>query len=96
MPAAVVWPGVIKPGLVVDTFVSTMDIFPTVIAAARIDLGPRHTIDGKDMGPILRGMSRRKKLKASCRSREWLRCVNHGFAPVFLVVVHRRDEIEPA
>jgi arylsulfatase A-like enzyme len=55
MPAAVVWPGVVQPGRVIDTFVSTADIFPTVLAAAHIDLGAEHTIDGKDMGPILRG-----------------------------------------
>ena len=55
MPAAVVWPGVVRAGRIIDTFVSTADIFPTVLAAAHIDLGAKHTIDGKDMGPILRG-----------------------------------------
>lgn len=55
MPAAVVWPGVVQAGRIIDTFVSTADIFPTVLAAANIELGAEHTIDGKDMGPILRG-----------------------------------------
>jgi arylsulfatase A-like enzyme len=55
MPAAVVWPGVVQPGRTIDTFVSTADIFPTVLAAANINLSADHTIDGKDMGPILRG-----------------------------------------
>ena len=58
MPAAVVWPGVVQPGRTINTFVTTADIFPTVLAAANVDLGPEHTIDGKDMGPILRGVPR--------------------------------------
>ena len=53
MPGAVVWPGVVAPGSRSDTLVSTMDIFPTIMAAAGIKL--THGIDGKDMTPVLRG-----------------------------------------
>jgi hypothetical protein len=34
MPGAVVWPGTVAAGSVTDTMVSTMDIFPTALAAA--------------------------------------------------------------
>jgi len=55
MPGAVVWPGVTRAGLVVDTLVSTMDIFPTVLRAARASLPHDYLIDGKDMTPVLKG-----------------------------------------
>lgn len=55
MPGAVVWPGVVRPGGVLDTMVSTMDIFPTALAAAGVSLPANYTVDGKDMGPVLRG-----------------------------------------
>eukprot|EP00948_MAST-09A_sp_MAST-9A-sp1_P000949 g949.t1 len=53
MPGAVVWPGHVKPGTVSDTFVSTLDIFPTVMRQAGIEISPSRPIDGKDMSPIL-------------------------------------------
>ena len=36
MPGVVVWPGVAKAGMVSDTMVSTMDIFPTALAGAGV------------------------------------------------------------
>jgi len=54
MPGAVLWPGVTPAGAVSDTLVSTMDIFPTVLAAAGVMLPPTYVVDGKDMTPILR------------------------------------------
>ena len=44
MPGAVVWPGVVRPGSVSNTLVSTMDIFPTALAAAGVDLGPEYVL----------------------------------------------------
>ena len=55
MPGVVVWPGVIQPGVVTDTMVSTMDIFPTALSVAGVNLGQDYVIDGKDMSPILLG-----------------------------------------
>merc|ERR1712151_1307482 len=37
--------------------VSTMDIFPTVLNAAGVDLGDGYVVDGQDMGPVVRGES---------------------------------------
>ena len=84
MPAAVVWPGVVQPGRIIDTFVSTADIFPTVLAAAHIDLGAEHTIDGKDMGPILRGAP---------SSKDSTRCAS---GLMFVLSDLRGDERDPA
>jgi len=55
MPGIVKWPGVVVPGTVSDTMVSTMDIFPTALAAAGVKLGEDYVVDGRDMGPVLRG-----------------------------------------
>ena len=54
MPGAVVWPGVVAPGSTSHTLVSTMDIFPTILTAAGIDLSKYSPVDGMDMSPILR------------------------------------------
>lgn len=54
MAAAVLWPGVTPVGSVTNELVSTMDIFPTVLAAAGIRLPAGYTIDGHDMAPLLR------------------------------------------
>jgi len=55
MPGAVVWPGFVAEGSQSDTMVSTMDIFPTALAAAGVSLGKEYVVDGKDMGPVIRG-----------------------------------------
>jgi hypothetical protein len=61
MPGAVVWPGVIRAGAVSDTLVSTLDIFPTVLSAAGVNPPDGYAIDGKDMGVVLRGASKRSQ-----------------------------------
>eukprot|EP01052_Picozoa_sp_SAG31_P020135 SAG31_NODE_1500_length_8090_cov_10.522588_12_plen_665_part_00 len=57
MPGAVVWPGFVTPQQISDTFVSTLDIFPTILAVAGVSLHPEYaaTVDGKSMMPILTG-----------------------------------------
>ena len=55
MPAAVLWPGVTPAaGGVSNTLVSTLDIFPTVLAAAGLALPAGYVIDGRDMTYALR------------------------------------------
>ena len=50
MPGAVLWPGVTPgAGAVSNTLVSTMDIFPTVLAAAGVVLPAGYVVDGRDM-----------------------------------------------
>ena len=53
MPGAVSWPAHIAPNTVVATLVSTIDIFPTVLALAGVALGAAYPVDGKDMAPVL-------------------------------------------
>jgi arylsulfatase A len=58
MPGLAVWPGVVPPGSVSSTLVSTFDIFPTVLEAAGISLHsvlPKdYVLDGRSFVPVLR------------------------------------------
>ncbi|UCD28915.1 MAG: sulfatase-like hydrolase/transferase, partial [Planctomycetota bacterium] len=54
-PAIAWWPGKIKPGITSQDLACTMDLFPTCLKLAGIDLPDDRIIDGKDMAPILFG-----------------------------------------
>ncbi len=55
VPSAVVWPGKIKPGTVSDLRAMSMDILPTVFAAAGVPI--KHAIEGRSFLPTLEGKS---------------------------------------
>jgi arylsulfatase A len=57
VPGLVRWPGRIAPGTVDARPVIGSDFFPTVCAIAGVDAPKDRTIDGVDVGPILRGAS---------------------------------------
>ena len=54
MPGAAMWPGQIPAGVSTRTLVSTMDIFPTALALAGVQLPSTYAVDGHDMLPVLR------------------------------------------
>jgi arylsulfatase A-like enzyme len=57
IPFVVRWPGVVKPNSVCDSPVISMDLYPTILAAAgATDHGGR-IVDGKPLEPLLRGGS---------------------------------------
>ena len=49
------WPGALKPGTVFRKPVSSLDVFPTICAAAGIDLPSDLRLDGVDLLPFLNG-----------------------------------------
>jgi arylsulfatase A-like enzyme len=53
VPMVVRWPGVVPTGSVSAEPVITLDLYPTLVAAAGGDL-PKGPIDGVDLGPLLR------------------------------------------
>lgn len=55
VPAIVKWPGVVKPGTVVEELTSNLDWYPTIVAMAGADLPEDHRVRGRDLGPLLRG-----------------------------------------
>lgn len=54
VPALLRWPGKIAPGQVSDELVAMPDIYRTLLSLAGAKL-PRHTLDGFDLTPLLRG-----------------------------------------
>ena len=55
VPAIVKWPGVVKPGTVIEENTSSLDWYPTIVAMAGASLPQNHRIRGRDLGPLLKG-----------------------------------------
>ncbi len=55
VPLIVKWPGVVPENSVFDKPTSSLDVFPTVCAAARISLPGTVKLDGVDLTPFLSG-----------------------------------------
>ncbi len=55
VPAIIDWPGVTEPGMVCDTVVSTIDIFPTLLEMTGIQAPADATFDGLGLEGVLRG-----------------------------------------
>ena len=57
VPAAIVWPGVIAPGKLVENSISFLDFFPTILAMTGVDLPPNLNVRGRNFLPLLVGDS---------------------------------------
>jgi arylsulfatase A-like enzyme len=55
VPFIVSWPGKIEKGRIIDNFISSLEIFPTILAAAGIEKPGSLTLDGFNMLPLLTG-----------------------------------------
>lgn len=55
VPLIIKWPGVTKPGHVVDDPVTSSDLYPTCLAAAGLPLRPNQHRDGVNLQPVLSG-----------------------------------------
>lgn len=55
VPLIVRWPGVVKPGTVIDTPVMSIDYLPTIVDMAGRGARAGDTVDGKSIVPLLRG-----------------------------------------
>ncbi|MCH7873262.1 MAG: sulfatase, partial [Planctomycetes bacterium] len=55
VPLIVRWPAVVEPGTTSDVPVTSVDYFPTVLAAAKIELPEQRDIDGVNLLPLLSG-----------------------------------------
>lgn len=55
VPAIFSWPGTLPAGRVVSAPAMGFDLFPTVLALAGLELPADRVIDGRDLGPLLRG-----------------------------------------
>jgi arylsulfatase A-like enzyme len=55
VPMIIKWPGRIAPRSVYERMVSSLDVFPTLCAAAGIELPEQIELDGVDLAPFLQG-----------------------------------------
>ena len=54
-PLIISWPGIVKPGTLTDSPVTSPDFYPTLLEAAGLDLIPRQHVDGESFFPLLKG-----------------------------------------
>lgn len=55
VPLIVRWPGVVPPGSLCPTPVTSPDFYPTLLEAAGLPLRPEQHVDGQSFFPVLRG-----------------------------------------
>ncbi len=55
VPFIASWPGRLPAGVVTDEFLTALELFPTLVAAAQAQPPPGVTLDGFDLMPVLRG-----------------------------------------
>jgi arylsulfatase A len=58
VPCIVRWPGQIPAGAASDEFLTSLEVFPTLLAAVGAEPPPNVTLDGFDMLPVLQGKER--------------------------------------
>ena len=58
VPCIAWWPGQIAAGTTTDQLAMSLDIMPTALAAAHVDVPADHDMDGIDLMPLLRGKSK--------------------------------------
>lgn len=55
VPLAMRWPGVIRPGSVCETPVTSVDFYPTFLELCGAKADPAYTLDGVSLMPLLKG-----------------------------------------
>lgn len=55
VPFIIRWPGRVPAGKVTDEFLTSLELAPTLLAAAQAKAPEKMTLDGFDMLPVLRG-----------------------------------------
>jgi arylsulfatase A-like enzyme len=55
VPCIMKWPGKVEGGRVIDNFISSLEIFPTILAATGIEKPDSLILDGFNILPLLRG-----------------------------------------
>ncbi|MEQ9379986.1 MAG: sulfatase-like hydrolase/transferase, partial [Pirellulales bacterium] len=57
VPMVVRWPGVIAPGTEITQTASSLDVFPTILAMAGVELPANEHLQGRNLLPLLEGES---------------------------------------
>jgi len=73
VPFIAKWPGKIPAGTVTDEFITSLEVFPTLLAGSRTPLPKNLKLDGFDFLPALQG-----KAKSSRKELFWERRLDHA------------------
>jgi arylsulfatase A len=84
IPAAACWKGVIPSGIQSDTPCIGMDLFPTMMSMAGVEIPDNLTIDGKNILPVMKGelnnldrdLYWRQRKQKAIRSGKWKLVIN--------------------
>ncbi len=55
VPAIIVWPGFAEPGIKIDHTITSLDLYPTIVAMADAALPEQHMVRGRCLLPLLKG-----------------------------------------
>ncbi|MEM9282793.1 MAG: sulfatase [Verrucomicrobiota bacterium] len=61
VPLMIRWPGHVEEGSVEDAVVHAIDLYPTILEVAGLDLPKDHVVDGESLVPILNGEGELKR-----------------------------------
>lgn len=64
VPTLAWWPGKIAPGSVCDAVAGTIDVLPTCVKIAGVEVPAQPVIDGRDLSPLLFGQSKDSQREA--------------------------------
>jgi arylsulfatase A-like enzyme len=80
VPMIVRWPGQVPAGKVYGKMVSSTDVYPTLLAAAGLQLPRGQSTDGVDLLPFINGKNKSKPHEWLCwQNRSWLPRKKGGF-----------------
>ncbi len=61
VPCIIKWPKELDSGVINDAFISSLDIFPTILSASNVQPPDGVILDGYDMLPVLKGQEQSKR-----------------------------------
>jgi arylsulfatase A-like enzyme len=80
VPMIMRWPGQVTAGKVYERMVSSMDVYPTLVGAAGLQMPERQPTDGVDLMPFINGESTSSPHEWLCwQNRSWLPRTEGGF-----------------
>jgi len=105
VPCIMKWPGIIEQGKVIDNFLSSLEIFPTILDITGINKPDSLVLDGFSIYPLLRGQKNleraemywdfRQEQAARIGNMKWIhsksRVNNKGFFDLSVDVGEKND-----
>jgi arylsulfatase A-like enzyme len=78
VPMFASWPGVIAPHTIVEQPVSSLDVLPTVLEAAKIETPDQPLLEGLNLLPLIAGQTQSAKDRTLCWRFGWQYAIRRG------------------